>query len=117
MIQELKHQKFDQTYQPKAPVETDYVFYFQGNGRRSDCILLAQLDHQITIPTIGEMKLDRNELQYLFAIDDVHFYLHTGKKYPADTKQYSFQPIRTLRLGNPGAMWFAGMTAYHLFTW
>lgn len=61
MIQELKNQKFDQTYLPKASVETDYVFYFQGNGRRSDCILLAQSDHQITIPTIGEMKPDRNE--------------------------------------------------------
>ena len=117
MIQELKNQKFDQTYLPKAPVETDYVFYFQGNGRRSDCILLAQSDHQITIPTIGEMKPDRNELQYLFAIDEVHFYLHTGSKFPADTKQYSFQPIRTLRLGNPRAICFAGMTAYHLFTW
>lgn len=117
MIQELDNQIFDQTYQPKVPRETDMVFCFQGHGRRDDCILLNQSNHEIIIPTIQEMKPDPKDLQYLFAIDEKYFYLYVGNQNLIETLHYTFQPIRTLRIGKPAAICFAGMTAYHLFTW
>ena len=117
MIHELGNQIFNQTYQPKLPRETGIVFYFQGHGRKDDCLLCNQSDCEIILPTIQEMKPDPNDLQYLFAIDDKNFYLYHGDGKKADNQIYSYEPIKTLRIGNPKAICFAGMTAYHLFTW
>lgn len=117
MIQELGNHYFNQSYQPKVPRETDIVLYFQGHGRKDDCLLLGQSDHQIILPTIQEMKPHTNDLQYLFAIDEKYFYLHIGNDCPMENMKYSYAPIKALRLGKPKATCFAGMTAYHLFTW
>lgn len=115
MIQDIGNSRFDNSFKNLPAKDDDYVFIFEGTGRRDDKALI-KADNIIEVPRVNELAVDRDALIYLFSIDTTSFYLcmsYCGML-PGG---YSFNPIRTFRRNNPGEICFAGMTAYHLFTW
>lgn len=106
MIQDIGQHIYSNAYTPHVPQAQDLLFVFR------DGKLLCRTDSsgQVEFPKASEAA--DQEIQYLFRIDDVSFYL--GQE---DIPGYTPQPIRNMRHCQPQYLGFAGMTAWHLNTW
>lgn len=105
MIQDIQPQCYHNEYTPRPIREEDVVFVFRGRE-----VLLREENGILSFPSGAEAA--KEELQYLFSIDDRAFYL--GKD---PVEGYAFQPMRMLRRCTPQDLCFAGMTAWHLYNW
>ena len=74
-------------------------------------VLLAPGD-MLSFPCCGQEKA----LQYLFAIDGKGFYFYQGQE-PPSLPHYRWQSISVFRQKEPRWLSYAGITAYHLWTW
>lgn len=121
MIQEIAPMILNNQYEPRVPKDSDCVICFCGNSKKDDQILLLSGAETIAFPSVANLDVCEDELRFLFAIDDVAYFMYDSK----DLKQglvdlpegYGYEPIRVLRRNNPQVNCFAGMTAYHLFVW
>jgi len=105
MIQDIGRHLYHNEYTPHSPQPQDLLFVFQDG--RIQCRLS---DGRISFP--GAMEAPASEIQYLFRIDNVSFYL--GQ---TPVEGYDFAPLRNLRHCRPQYLCFAGMTAWHLHIW
>ncbi|WP_406041642.1 NAD(+) diphosphatase [Succinimonas sp.] len=119
MLHELNEHVFRNEYSLKRPPrESDFVMAFKGRS------ILVKGDGKSEPLSLPEVRLleEREQLQYLFAIDDRAFFLFTGD---AGSKNggaleipgFSWQDIIALRSDNPRMVCFAGATAWHLSSW
>ena len=112
MIQDIGTSVYQVEYQPEIPKDNDIVYVFE--TRR----IFAKMgeEKQIELPTFGQLKdqMDVENLQYLFKIDEQSFYLYDDV---LSLEGYDFVNVGYLRLLKTMREAFAGMTAYHLYTW
>lgn len=106
MIQDIQPKCYHNEYTPRPIREDDMVFVFRGR----EVLLRKEENGALSFPTGREVTEER--LQYLFAIDDRAFYL--GRE---AVPGYAFASIRLLRSCRPQDLCFAGMTAWHLYSW
>lgn len=106
MIQDIQPQCYHNAYIPRPAKAEDVVFFF----RNREILCREEEEDGLSFPKAEEVCCDN--LQYLFSIDDRAFYLGDGA-----VEGYQFAPMRRLRCCNPRDLCFAGMTAWHLYTW
>ena len=126
MIQDIYPHIYHNEYNPAKPKEKDGVFVFSGNR-----ILLQTMpenkdqagNEDLAVPSASLFR--EEELQYLFRIDRTSYFLYMGqtdsdsdgKKDAFRLEGYDYYSTRLLRKLMPKDLCFAGMTAWHLFTW
>lgn len=81
---------------------------------RDNHILLKDGD-LIDFPTAGEIGQYVDKKVYLFALDDIKYFIVNVQGEEFDG--YSFLPMMEFRTKKPKEQVFAGMTAYHLYVW
>ena len=109
MIQDIAPSIYNNEYVPRQPQDEDYVFIF--NGRT---ILCRVEDDRIICPKVKE--IGAANLQFLFVINESSDYLFFGEDAP-QIDGYSYENVSILRRIQPKLLCFAGMTAFHLYTW
>lgn len=117
MIQDIHPHIFQNQYRPDAqPKEEDHVVIYQ-NG---SFLLDVESKHKtIAFPDVTELDdVYRENLVYLFSIDNEAFYLLRGLA-KIDSERYDFFSMRELRSREftPKRYIFAIFTAYHLVEW
>lgn len=111
MIQDIAPKVLDIEYTECSPDTGDMCFLFNG-----DNVFVKVSDNTLYIPTFGMVSSYAKEPQFLFAIDDVKYFMAKPDSLPR-TYGYTYKPIKSLRLLSPKMNVFAAMTAYHLYTW
>lgn len=112
MIQDLFHHRFYNEFSLKRePEDNDEVFVFDGNN------VLVSGDGEnfpLSLPKVS--SFNRDDLVYLFRIDDRAYFLHKGDNSPC-IEGFAYMTKRVLRSDNPRTVCFAGFTAYQLYQW
>lgn len=115
MIQEILPKHFCNQYKQLQPRPDDYVLCFDKTS-----VLANQADGIIVCPTYSMFFGDYNYI-YLFAIDDIRYFLATDSGDGAEVKAvidgFKYTDVGTFRNLKPGYMAFAVLTAYHLYIW
>ena len=123
MIQDIFPHRFRLDYQCSLPGEGDPVFVFRGANKREDRALVSEAGEGV-LPTYGGLLAagaitDIGQLQFLFSIDETAYYLlNNGGTADIELPGFAYVAIRSFSSGGmAAALAFAGMTAYHLFSW
>lgn len=106
MIQDIEPHVYHNEYTPCPAKEGDQLFVF----RKGQILCRWGEDGVLRLPHPSETE--EPDLQYLFHIDSTAFFLGNHP-----IPGYSFHPMRILRFCQPQYLGFAGMTAWHLYTW
>ena len=117
MIHEIAPHVTHNEYKPHPPRPDDYVFVY-GRG----LVYMNCTDEAAPrMPQYSEVAALSPRLQYLFAIDDVAFYLWAERDLPevgfTEADGYKKLPPFTFNMMQPRYMGFAGLTAAHLAGW
>ena len=112
MIQDIYPHILYNSYSLKEEAKDQDVIIFYDAGK----ILLKIEDGHLLFPVYNETSLDRNELIYLFKIDEVSFFLSFSKNYPQGFTFYSLSEIRK-HDPEPREYVYGVYTAYHLSNW
>lgn len=113
MIQDIAPYRYRNEYSQQEPKDTDYVMCFrEGNA------LVKYAETGIAFPTFAEVQEINPEVykhaRYLFAIDEMKFFLVELKCIPTGFK---WMPKVQFRYVTPAHFAFAGITAYQLDQW
>ena len=110
MIQEIGPKVFHNEYRQIKPNPGDILFAFRNKE------VLAHLDEDGRLSFPEASVAGEYQLQYLFQIDEQAFYLLIEEQ---ELQAAGFQYEKTVlfRRTDPQDLCFAGMTAYHLYTW
>lgn len=112
MIQDIYPHILYNSYSLKEEAKDQDVIIFYDAGK----ILLKIKDGHLLFPVYNETSIDRNELIYLFKIDEVSFFLSFSKNYPQGFTFYSLSEIRK-HDPEPREYVYGVYTAYHLSNW
>lgn len=128
MLQDIKPHVFYNEYKSNLIRPRDVVLVFVQDK------VLVKRDSEVLFPTVEECK-DREQLQYLFRIDETKYYLFMFKKDKRATgtemlqeamiesihdmlqEQVDWVLVRSLRDTAERKDCFAAATAYHLYVW
>lgn len=114
MIQDIGEKKFDNQYRPDAKMRDDDYLFVVRDQDRSGQILIRIEDGSVVVPRVRDFNVSREDVRYLFAIDDEQFFMiKEGVEYDIP-EGYAFESMRALRTGIPADMCMAGTTANHL---
>lgn len=113
MIQDIGPYVYKNEYKPEAPEKNDYVMHFE-KGK-----LMAKIQGDVVhFPTFAECEASNSEIYqsatYLFAIDDMRFYLVDELQYEDGYEWIGKEAFRHLK---PEHLAFAGITAFQLHNW
>ncbi|MCI8326933.1 MAG: NAD(+) diphosphatase [Lachnospiraceae bacterium] len=116
MIQDIAPKKMRNEHTPTPPKEDSRIMIFYHNE-----ILCHIEEEKINYPLYRELKQERTavfgkELIYLFAIDDITYYLYQISD-GLTFGNYAYEKMRRIRTTAPMDELFAGMSAYHLHCW
>lgn len=110
MIQDIEPMQFNNVYEPEMlPSDEDYALIYENGemvfkNKDYDCFTIGDTKH-----LFGDISY-----QYLFSIDDMHFFLAEG----ADVSEYKTRrKIIQLRDTNPQWISFAGACGAQLMNW
>ena len=110
MIQEISPKVFHNEYMQMKPKSGDTLFAFRNKE------VLAHLDEDGR-PSFPEVSAaGEYPLQYLFRIDGQAFYLLIEEQ-ELQVPGFQYEKTVLFRRTDPQDLCFAGMTAYHLYTW
>lgn len=113
MIQDIYPHILKNEYHPGLkPADDDLIFYFS-QGK----LLISLKDDLLSFPAYKEVKTGKDELIYLFAIDDKNFFLQ--RKTDTIPEGYQYASLSDIRSAdpNPREYVYAAYTAYHLNDW
>ena len=113
MIQDIGPYVYRNEYRPQEPGKNSYVMYFE-KGK-----LMARFQGEnIEFPTFEQLEKQNpgiyEQATYLFAVDDMRFYLAETLQYEDDYEWIGKESFRYLK---PQHLAFAGITAYQLHNW
>jgi NAD+ diphosphatase len=117
MIQDISPYEFHVEYQNIKASEKDFLLSYK-EGK----ILLAKKENgELVFPTVGEAfaseAIDREEqLRYLFAVDDMKFFLPASDPV-LEFADFYYEPVRKVRNAAPRFLAFAAATGFQLFSW
>lgn len=111
MIQDIAPKALDNQMRFVEAGPEDLVLAYRGRE-----VLAAQDAQELCFPTVGELALEvREGLRYLFAIDDVRYFLAPeGVEAPCG---YEYISMHAVRLGHPKHESFACLTGLQLYEW
>ncbi len=110
MIQEISPNKFHNEFYPITVDNNSVVFVFKDNK------ILCCNDNGIIYPLYSDIDHSDFEYIYLFAIDDINFFLAMSDITISDSR-FNYESISILRSSSPKNMVFAGLNAWHLYCW
>ena len=124
MIQDIIPKQLLNQYKNQGVTDKDYVLFFGGN----QILLNAEGDlHYLTYGEISEIcaavDIDIPECRFLFKVDEESYFLaeifamEELLKAEFARLGYEFQRMYDLRSRQPKDAVFAGVTAWHLFSW
>ena len=113
MIQDIGPYVYRNEYRPQVPAKNSYVMYFK------DGKLMAHFQEEsIAFPTFAQLEEKNPDIYenatYLFAIDDMRFYLVDDLQYEEKYEWIGKESFRHLK---PEHLAFAGITAHQLHNW
>ncbi len=112
MIHEIKPYHFHNEYRNIQPEDGDFII-----SARDDLILMGGSDEDITFPVYGDLPdrvKDESAFTYLFAIDDMNFFLCRDLELPG----YTYKKPRALQYGGaPRHFVYASMVGSQLARW
>lgn len=102
-----------------------HIEYVERNAEREDYVLNLMRDRvlvhddadNLSLPTVGELEIDKEKLRFLFRIDDACFYMNEEEKMPEEFGRYTYAVINSLRRHKPQEMSFAVQLSFRLATW
>jgi len=97
-------------YRPVPPEPADPVLIFK-NGR----VLTAAGEAKLRFPTVAETG--QEDLQYLFRVEDEHYFLKLTEEDPCVPEGYEWSGLRQARARRPLDRSYALMTGSHLSAW
>ena len=115
MIQDIGVEQLKNEYHPKPPKDESRIMIFDAGK------LLCRINEemQIAYPKYGEWrknKADEETLIYLFSIgEETYYLLYSPQK--IEIEGYVYEKMFRLRRTFPERERFAGVSAYHLYTW
>lgn len=115
MIQDIGVEQLKNEYHPKPPKDESRIMIFDAGK------LLCRINEemQIAYPKYGEWrknKADEGTLIYLFSIgEETYYLLYSPQK--TEIEGYVYEKMFRLRRTFPERERFAGVSAYHLYTW
>ena len=129
MIQDIYPHKLDNHYDINAVPDMDsIVLYFTEEGVLHRLGQYKEYDNYLFFPAvrdfpsdttdIDEFPFEKDDLTYLFSVDDAHYFLL--EKEPAYLPEgYDFAPVRKLRTKevHPKYRIFTGITGFQLSNW
>ena len=129
MIQDIYPHKLDNHYDINAVPDMDsIVLYFTEKGVLHRLGQYKEYDNYLFFPAvrdfssdttdIDEFPFEKDDLTYLFSVDDAHYFLL--EKEPAYLPEgYDFAPVRKLRTKevHPKYRIFTGITGFQLSNW
>ena len=107
MVQEIAPAVFSNAYTPCPPDAQSRAALFQGQS-------LLVSDDGCEMPLVSELAEGKENLTYLFSIDDVRYYLSSEA---CQLPGYSALSLFEIRKKAPRKELFAAYTAYHLYRW
>lgn len=97
MFHEIAPKKLDITYENREPKENDLIIFIK-EGK-----VMRKGEDELVLPSVGELGLGKEELRFLFKIDDTLFFMPLTQNIKEDG--FSFDTPRDLRNAKP--MWLA----------
>lgn len=122
MFHDIYPKKLDNHFVDCTPEEKDFIFIFQGTGRKDDTLVMKkEADETISFPTLAQVKAAEPgasfTYRYLFTIEEDRFFL-LERAVPEHLPE-GFKPeiLRSVRYTSPRYLSFAATVGYHLFNW
>lgn len=116
MLQDIAPHEFHIEYKNSLPQDQDFVLCYWNR----DALLDTVDQEHMKIPTVGELKEngflnEESTLRYLFAIDEVRFFLMAAEV--PEFASYRYLPNRDIRYIKP--MWkaYAAANGFRLWCW
>ncbi|MGB4658635.1 MAG: hypothetical protein WBI07_05625, partial [Mobilitalea sp.] len=113
MIQDILPMQYHNEYHQKNPANQSRIFCFKDN-----LVLIAQdADNSLRVPEYQELlEITKEEhYQYVFTIDEIDYFIY--KEEDIQLSGYTLETVRIFRQLEPRDVCFAGVTAYHLYSW
>jgi len=119
MLHNIQPHRYRCEFLPSPPVsERDYLLFFCGEQ-----ILLKRENGKPALPHLSDLtdaERWRQELVYLFTIDDTAFFGASATCSAAEVDEngaWAYLPVRNLRDFEPSWLAFAAITGHHLHFW
>ncbi len=122
MIQDIYPHAYHNEYHDLQPQENDFILIFHKNKA-----LVRYNGEKLRYPTFNELKGFECAYHYLFSIDEYKYFLaYPSEQLLKNTDQgtpsillsgYRYEDVRIFRSAPSKHNAFAGITAYHLFSW
>ena len=121
MLQDLDFGRLDNQYHKENPNDNDIVVCVQGKGM----LVHRESNDELSLPTWKQVKewskdwshWHEDEVQYIFTLQDVHYFLWMGEAGDLNDTYYAYEPAMSLRQRTSKNICFAMMTAWHLYNW
>ena len=112
MIQDIAPYKYQNQFSLKTePTDNSYLIVVKAGS-----ILVKEEDEQVFLPQKKETHLDKQDLTYLFTIDEHTFFLAEAEKV-GELPGFSYEKTVVFRKMNPKWMCFGGITGFQLANW
>jgi len=112
MLHEIEPRKLNIDFSNREITASDYVLFI----KKGQAYVKDKAD-DLTVPVFSELSIEKEDVRYLFCIDELNFYLYSGDDYPEETDIYSYAVVNTLRRHKPGYMSYAVQLCYRLSIW
>lgn len=117
MIQDIFPKKYDNRYGQFLPRPQDMMMIFSDQK-----ILLRKTGETLCLPRLADFLTQRivlpENIQYLFAIDEIRFFLvWAPKDWQPDPNLWQWRDQTIFRSAFTGAEAFGGITAFQLYRW
>ena len=112
MLHEIDPMRYCNAFKSNKPSESDYVLCYENNT-----VLLNKDAQGYSFPTFKQLpEALRKDADYLFAVDDVNFFLTQEKIDPASGVS-EYCSVQSMREFDPRWMGFAAITGWQLNRW
>ena len=111
MIQDIFPHVYHNEYHPEPAKPQDFVFVFSDDG-----LFCRIQDNALILPTVQELDAQQEQLQFLFRIDEMGYYLYEGPALPAGDG-WEYRVTRPLRKLLADQQLFAMAAAESLWRW
>ena len=113
MLQNILPMEMNIDFKIREPQKQDYVIMIED----SNVLVSEKTCQQVEFLTIGEMQLEKNEVMFLFTVDDVHYYLYTGLTSYINDGKYKSVELRELLHEYDNVFAYISLTAHHIYEW
>lgn len=113
MLQNILPMEMNIDFKVREPQKQDYVIMIE----ESNVLVSEKTSQQVEFLTIGETQLNKNEVMFLFTVDDVHYYLYTGLTSYINDGKYKSVELRKLLHEYDNVFAYISLTAHHIYEW